>query len=103
MNVRQLAAELCVTPGNVTSIVDRLIAQELVTRSEDTADRRQVFLKLTDKGLMTIREIGETGMSKMRSVLEKMDVEDIAALKRGVRALLIILEQDQKETENKTG
>ena len=102
MNVRQLAAELCVTPGNVTSIVDRLITQELVTRSGDPADRRQVFLKLTDKGLKTIREIGETGMGKMRSVLEKMDVDDIAALNRGINALLNVLEKDQEETTNKT-
>lgn len=103
MNVRMLAAELGVTPGNVTSIVDRLITQELVTRSEDPADRRQVFLKLTDKGLITIREIGETGMSKMRSVLERMSVEDIDALKRGITALLEILEKDQEEINSKTG
>ncbi|MBZ0136576.1 MAG: MarR family transcriptional regulator [Planctomycetes bacterium] len=45
-----LSEKLLVTAGNLTGIVDRLEKQELVRRETNPKDRRQTFIKLTDKG-----------------------------------------------------
>jgi DNA-binding MarR family transcriptional regulator len=98
INVRDLALELGVTPGNVTSIVDRLVGQGLVKRSEGQEDRRIVLLQLTDKGRETINKIHETGDNHMKRFLEKMDTEDLIALLRGMSAFLAAMKQDWEES-----
>lgn len=45
-----LSEKLLVTAGNLTGIVDRLEKQGLARRETNPKDRRQTFIKLTDKG-----------------------------------------------------
>ncbi|MCB9894594.1 MAG: MarR family transcriptional regulator [Planctomycetes bacterium] len=45
-----LSEKLLVTAGNLTGIVDRLEKQGLAFRETNPKDRRQTFIKLTDKG-----------------------------------------------------
>ena len=40
-----------VSNGNVTGIVDRLVAEGLVVRAANEADRRATFVRLTRQGL----------------------------------------------------
>lgn len=98
VSVRDLASDLRVTPGNVTSIVDRLVVQGLVTRSETPEDRRIVWLQLTGKGLETITDIHETANRDLKRVLERMSAEDISALIRGVNSFLAAITKDQEES-----
>jgi MarR family transcriptional regulator, organic hydroperoxide resistance regulator len=101
INVRHLAQYLDVTPGNVTSIVDRLVGQGLVTRSENPEDRRIVLLELTDKGRETINKIHETGMSHMKRILGRMNGEDLSALIRGISAFIEAARGDQEDSNAK--
>jgi len=43
--------------SNVTGVVDRLVAQKLVVRSEDAVDRRAKHLEMTEKGRQVIQDI----------------------------------------------
>jgi MarR family transcriptional regulator, organic hydroperoxide resistance regulator len=97
MNARELAAELGVTPGNVTSIIDRMVAQGLMERKENQEDRRLVTLKTTEKGLKIIREIHDTGLNKMKAVLNRMDLEDLVAFNRGLKALFTAFSEMRAE------
>jgi len=97
LTVRNLALNLGVTPGDVTSIVDRLVGQGLLKRGDDPEDRRLVLLKLTDKGRKTIMDIHDIGMNHMKNILERMSMDDIAALFRGLSSFLAIVEEDHKE------
>jgi DNA-binding MarR family transcriptional regulator len=97
VSVRDLAFDLGVTPGNVTSIIDRLVGQGLVTRRENPEDRRIVLLHLTDKGRKIITDIHEISHSHMKHSLERMSAEDIMALLRGIRAFLAAIEKDYQE------
>lgn len=45
--------------SNVTGIVDRLVSQGLVVRTENAQDRRAKTLQLTDKGREVVRTIRE--------------------------------------------
>jgi DNA-binding MarR family transcriptional regulator len=98
VNVRDLALDLGVTPGNVTSIVDRLAGQGLVKRTEGPEDRRVVLLQLTDKGRETINKIHETGDNHMRRFLEKMSAEDVGALLQGMNSFLAAMKEDWEES-----
>jgi DNA-binding MarR family transcriptional regulator len=98
VNVSDLALDLGVTPGNVTSIVDRLAGQGLVKRSEGVEDRRIVLLQLTEKGRETINKIHETGENHVRRFLERMSAEDLAALLQGITAFLAATKQDWEES-----
>jgi DNA-binding MarR family transcriptional regulator len=51
MTMTEVSRELMVSNGNVTGIVDRLVAEELVTRITNAEDRRATFVRLTSKGL----------------------------------------------------
>ena len=51
-----LSRHLCVTPSNITGIIDRLEEKDLVKRVRRSGDRRKYFLILTEKG----KEYGET-------------------------------------------
>jgi MarR family transcriptional regulator, organic hydroperoxide resistance regulator len=102
LNVRSLAADLGVTPGDVTSIVDRLVAQGLVKRLESPGDRRIVLLELTDKGRQVIIDIHQTAVSHIRRALEKMTAGDIGALARGLEAFSAAMDRDRETIKKET-
>lgn len=53
----KLACMLHCDASNVTGIVDRLVAQKLITRQESTQDRRAKTLELTNSGRRLMQEI----------------------------------------------
>jgi MarR family transcriptional regulator, organic hydroperoxide resistance regulator len=97
ISVRDLANDLGVTPGNVTSIIDRMVGQGLVRRTENPDDRRIVLLQLTEKGRETFTNIHETSHLHMKRLLEMMTTEELDALALGGRAFLKVMEIDYKE------
>jgi DNA-binding MarR family transcriptional regulator len=57
--MRQLASLLHCEPSNVTGLVDRLEARNLVERQLDPSDRRVRLLALTDKGQALLADAWE--------------------------------------------
>lgn len=47
----ELSRRMCVTQGNITRIVDRMIREDLVSKAEWQEDRRYNKVRLTPKGL----------------------------------------------------
>lgn len=52
-----LSAALGVTPRNVTTIVDGLEREGLLTRQPDPSDRRAILLELTEKGRAQVQQL----------------------------------------------
>ena len=50
MNMTELSRRLMVSGGNVTGLTDRLVADGLVKREQDSSDRRMQIIVLTDDG-----------------------------------------------------
>ena len=50
LKMRELSRRLMVTGGNVTGLTDRLVAEGLVERHDDPADRRACTVRLTAEG-----------------------------------------------------
>ncbi len=78
INLSGLAAGIHVTPANVTGIVDRLVEQGLVDRVQDSADRRVLWLSVTEKGAYHLSILREGKASKMRELLEHLSDDDLS-------------------------
>ena len=57
LSLGELADKLLVTGGNVTYVMDRLEAQDLVYRDRSPEDRRVIQAKLTENGRALIAEV----------------------------------------------
>ncbi len=55
LKMRELSRRLMVTGGNVTGLTDRLVAEGLVERRDDPADRRACTVLLTGEGKRQFR------------------------------------------------
>lgn len=86
-NQKSIAAVLGVTPPNVTGIIDRLVEQQLVTRHENESDRRMQVIALTPKSTTLLSELKERRVNHLGSMLEQLSMEDLQALRRGLKAL----------------
>jgi len=61
-----LSRLLLVTSGNLTGIVDRLEARNLVRREADLSDRRTIRVRLTQKGRTLTEEILPRAAARIR-------------------------------------
>ncbi len=73
-----VASLLGVTPSTVTSVVDGLVARDLVARTADPADRRKVVLSLTDNGRTAVArgdQVVGTALDRLLARLEPTEAE----------------------------
>jgi MarR family transcriptional regulator, organic hydroperoxide resistance regulator len=87
-NIRKLAIALGVTPANVTGIVDRMLQQDLISRTENSEDRRMLLLQVTDKGRALVMDLRERQMSQLTDVLDNLDEGELAKVTLGLSILL---------------
>jgi DNA-binding MarR family transcriptional regulator len=85
---KELAKALNVSPPVVTGIVDRLTAQDIISRITGGRDRRIRWLTITEKGKQLLNDIRQDNTSEMIRMLEVLKEEDIAALVQGFSALM---------------
>lgn len=89
----EAADALGVSKANVTGVINRLVVKGLVNRRENPADRRGYILSLTEKGRRQVERLQELHTEKMAGVLGRMPDEAVAALLKGLTALLKALEE----------
>jgi DNA-binding MarR family transcriptional regulator len=87
-NFRKLAQALGVTPSNVTGIVDRLVEQGLVSRTQNPEDRREMTLRATDKGKALVSNLREVGIKHMTHILSVLSLRELSALAQGLSAFI---------------
>ena len=99
IRMRELARKLGGSFSNATVLVDRLVDRGLVERLPDPDDRRVVLVRATGEGQALIEQLVTSWRALSESVLDVMDAEDLAALRRGLAALL----EASKEQQNSKG
>jgi DNA-binding MarR family transcriptional regulator len=99
-NFRKLAKALGVTPSNVTGIVDRLVEQGLVSRTQNPEDRREMTLQATDKGKALVSNLKEAGMKRMTQVLSLLSLEELSALAQGLSAFIRAADSYKGQTKD---
>jgi DNA-binding MarR family transcriptional regulator len=73
----QIARKLGVGLSTVTGIVDRLADQHLVTRGEDTEDRRITRVRPTPRGRVLVDDLIRYRNEMIRAVLTHLDSEQL--------------------------
>jgi len=93
MTMTELSRQLMVSNGNVTGIIDRLVAEKLVLRQAPVSDRRSFIVRLTPKGasqLSVIAKAHEGWIDEMLVEFGSIEAESIISqldgLVRRVRA-----------------
>lgn len=84
----ELARTLDVGLAALSGMVDRLVVQDLVTRTEDLHDRRVRRIGLTKQGSALIANIFNAGEEKMRTLLSHLSAEELGLVARA-SALLV--------------
>ena len=84
-NVSDLGEGLGISTAAASQMLERLVQQELILRSEDPQDRRVKHLALTDKGCQIMQEIIQArqgSLEELVSILSASEKEQIAAAVR---------------------
>lgn len=84
-----------------SSLIDRLVQQGLVCRTEDSEDRRRTLADLTDQGRELVGELQQWHVRQMQRHLLQMSDVDLAALARGAEALADVMERDSSDQEHR--
>ena len=89
MLMSEISRFLMVSNGNVTGIVDRLVLDRLVVRSQRNGDRRTSFIKLTGKGRKKFEEMAGAHQSWIDELLKGVpsrDAIDLSAKLKSFRS-----------------
>lgn len=88
IRMRPFAERIGASTPYATGIVDRLMERDLVERMPHPGDRRVVLVRLTEKGKEFLERLSASMRSVAVPLLERLEVDDLAALDRGLGALL---------------
>lgn len=80
IKMSDIANQLGVTSGTPTVTIDRLIKKGYVDRVRDEDDRRQVFVKLTEKGLESYGEIVKMKNAILQKIFGMIDETQLGTL-----------------------
>lgn len=80
IKMSEIAHQLGVTSGTPTVTIDRLIKKGYVDRVRDEEDRRQVFVKLTEKGLESYDEIVKMKNMILQKIFGIIDESQLTTL-----------------------
>jgi DNA-binding MarR family transcriptional regulator len=73
MTMTELSRFLMVSNGNVTGIIDRLVADKLVVRKAPVDDRRAIIVQLTAKGASQFSRIAKSHEGWVDALLSEFD------------------------------
>ena len=89
IRMNELSAALGVVPRSVTTIIDALEKEGMVTRLPDPADRRATLLELTRDGLSQLhrlRAMHDSAAAELFDVLTATEKDQLAGLLRRLQA-----------------
>ena len=80
MTMTELSRFLMVSNGNVTGIIDRLVADKLVVRQAPANDRRSIVVKLTPRGLKDFTAMAKAHQGWVDNLLSDFDAAEAETL-----------------------
>jgi DNA-binding MarR family transcriptional regulator len=89
LTMSKLSANIALTTGGVTRLVDRMVEADLLERQHCPSDRRSVHVMLTPKGQATLKEaIAQHIEGLDRHLMAPLDAADRAALRTALGKLV---------------
>ncbi|HEY5508642.1 MAG TPA: MarR family transcriptional regulator [Paludibacter sp.] len=95
LSMSEIGCKLSMPKPHVTSLVDKLIAEDMVERLLDPKDRRIVNIRITEKGIDDFNAIKLEISQELRIRLEKLSAEKLdilAEASQQIKEILIEME-----------
>ncbi len=89
----EIAKFLGISKPNLTPIIDRLILEGYVERSENKKDRRILLISLTEKGSGYLKNLNDRVKKHTRMRLEGLSEEDLMILHDSTEKMMEIIEK----------
>jgi DNA-binding MarR family transcriptional regulator len=89
MLMSDLSRFLLVSNGNVTGIVDRLVAEDLISRARRNGDRRTSIVRLTPRGRESFQAMAaahERWVGELLGDVSKSDAQRLASMLKAFRS-----------------
>ena len=99
MNMTELSRRLMVSGGNVTGLTDRLVADGLVKREQDSSDRRVQIIVLTDDGYERFIQVALEHEKWIGELLEDLGPDQMGVLNQTLGQLKQSLERKLNEQQ----
>ena len=80
ISMSALGNMLYISKPYMTTLIDSLIAEELVERHPDNHDRRVINISITEKGLERLNVVKSAIQKQLRSVLSDLEESDLKDL-----------------------
>lgn len=94
--VTTIAEQMSITPGAVTSLSDKLIANGYANRNRATNDRRVVYLEITEKGKELLHQLRAEIKSSTAYFFAGLSDEDLEHLVRIYRLVLKNMDEQNR-------
>ena len=99
MKMSELSQHLIVSNGNVTGVVDRLVADGLAERQSLATDRRAIVVRITDTGRALMDDMAAAHMTWINDMFGSVSEADAA---RGMSIMLDIRHGTQTSDEKQS-
>jgi DNA-binding MarR family transcriptional regulator len=96
----ELAEAASLSPGAVTTVLDRLERMGLVTRTRDEADRRRVLVEMTPKARQLAYEAYGPVSAYARDYIEQLTDDEIDVISRFLEVAIEVNERRARELES---
>ena len=93
--IGQIAQRMSIGLSTGGHLVDRLVHSNLAERTEDAEDRRRTLARLTPKGEDLYARLLNHSL-QMQTLIQKLDLDDLAALLQGLQALNRLVDLESK-------
>ena len=80
MNMQDIKSRMVEKSPNTTRLCDKLLDKGLILRNRSEADRRVVFLKISEKGLELLADIDKVEPTQVEKFWENLTVEEANTL-----------------------
>lgn len=98
MTLSELTREINLSGSTVNGIVDRLEAKEYVVRERSTADRRRVYLHMTEAGKNAVKAAPSLLQDKLSAALAKLPETEQLTITAALEKVVQLMELEDVET-----
>ncbi|MFA5185147.1 MAG: MarR family transcriptional regulator [Patescibacteria group bacterium] len=87
-NLKDLAGRLCMSSSAATQLVDGLVADRMLTRTEDSNDRRRIKLALTESGKLKLAQAKKARLAAFTRLLAPLSEKELNEWRRLQRKII---------------
>lgn len=100
-NMSSIAKKLNITVGSLTTAMNSLVNKKYVERNRSETDRRVVYVRLTEKGILAHRHHEEYHEQMTKAILAKLSEDEIPVLMKTLDGLTEFFRGYSRRNEKK--